>query len=183
MSRRAALADRDGTINVEVPGGYVLEPDAMELLPGAAAGLRDLREAGLAIVVVSNQAPVARGWIDAEALDRINRRMRELLAREGASVDAIYSCLHDAPDGCRCRKPEPGLLLDAAADLGLDLDASFVLGDKGSDIEAGRRVGATTILVRTGQGALALEAGVRADHVADDLSAAAAIIGPLVGKG
>ena len=183
MTLRAAFVDRDGTINVEVPGRYVLEPDAMRLLPGAAAGLRLLREAGLAIVVVSNQAPVARGWIDAEALAGINQRMRDLLAEGGASVDAIYSCLHDGPDACRCRKPEPGLLLDAADDLDLDLGASFVVGDKGSDIEAGRRVGATTILVHTGQGRQALDDGAAPDHVADDLRGAAAIIGSLVGEG
>ncbi|HEY7478628.1 MAG TPA: HAD-IIIA family hydrolase [Actinomycetota bacterium] len=182
MSRRAALVDRDGTINVETPGSYVLAPDAMRLLPGAAAGLRRLHRSGLAVVVISNQAPVGRGWIDGAELAAINRRMEELLAEEGAGVDAIYSCPHDGADGCRCRKPEPGLLLDAAADLDLDLAGSFVVGDKASDLEAGRRVGATTILVRTGQGSAAL-ADADADHVADDLDGAAAIIGSLVEGG
>lgn len=183
MSRRAALVDRDGTINIETPGTYVLEPDALRLLPGAARGLRHLRQAGLIIVVVSNQAPVARGWIDASELEAINRRLRELLASDDAEIDAIYSCPHDTGDACGCRKPEPGLLLDAARDLDLDLAASFLVGDKGSDIEAGRRVGATTVLVGTGQGRAALAEGVTADHVAADLEAAGAIIAALVGKG
>lgn len=183
MSRRAALVDRDGTINVETPGSYVLEPDGVHLLPGAAQGLRRLQDAGLIIVVVSNQAPVARGWIDASELEAINLRLRELLASEDAAVDAIYTCPHDTGDGCRCRKPEPGLLLDAARDLDLDLPTSFLIGDKGSDIDAGRRVGATTVLVGTGQGGAALAEGVTADHVVADLDAAGAIIAALVGKG
>jgi D-glycero-D-manno-heptose 1,7-bisphosphate phosphatase len=183
MSRRAALVDRDGTINVETPGSYVLEPDAVRLLPGAARGLRRLRDAGLLVVIVSNQAPVARGWIDAAGLEAINRRLRDLLGSEGSSIDAIYSCPHDTGDGCRCRKPQPGLLLDAARDLDLDLNASFLIGDKGSDIEAGRRVGAATVLVGTGQGRAAVAEGVAADHVVADLEAAGAMIAALVEKG
>jgi D-glycero-D-manno-heptose 1,7-bisphosphate phosphatase len=178
--RRFVFVDRDGTINVERPGAYVLAADDMRLLPGAAVGLRRLRDAGLGLVVVSNQAPVARGWIGPDDLDAVNSRMLELLADDGVTVDGVYCCPHDDGDGCGCRKPEPGLLLRAAGDLGFDTGCAFVVGDKGSDLEAGRRVGATTILVRTGQGAAAEESGVPADAVAEDLRGAADIIAGLV---
>lgn len=178
--RRFVFVDRDGTINVESPGVYVLSVDDMRLLPGAADGLRRLRDRGLGVVVVSNQAPVARGWIGADDLDAINSRMLELLADDGVTVDGVYCCPHDDGDGCDCRKPEPGLLVRAARDLGFDPGDAFVVGDKDSDLEAGRRVGATTILVRTGQGASAEAGGARADAVAEDLRGAADIIAGLV---
>jgi D-glycero-D-manno-heptose 1,7-bisphosphate phosphatase len=178
--RRFVFVDRDGTINVERPGVYVLSTEDMRLLPGATDGLRRLREGGLGVVVVSNQAPVARGWIDADELDAINSRMLELLADDGVTVDGVYCCPHDDGDGCDCRKPEPGLLLRAARDLGFDPGCAFVVGDKASDLEAGRRVGATTILVRTGQGAAAEASGALANVVADDLHGAADIIAALV---
>jgi D-glycero-D-manno-heptose 1,7-bisphosphate phosphatase len=177
--RRFVFVDRDGTINVESPGDYVLSADDMRLLPGAADGLRRLCDAGLGVVVVSNQAPVARGWIGAGDLDAINHRMLELLADDGVTIDGVYCCPHDDGDGCDCRKPEPGLLLRAARELGFDPGRAFVVGDKGSDIEAGRRVGAVTILVRTGQGVAAEASGTVADVVAQDLVRAADIIAEL----
>jgi D-glycero-D-manno-heptose 1,7-bisphosphate phosphatase len=179
VSRRFVLVDRDGTLNVQRPGGYVLTPADMELLPGAAEGLARLQEAGFGLVVVSNQAPVARGWIDEAELDRINARLLDLLDAEGVTVDGIYCCPHDTPDGCGCRKPAPGLLVRAARDHGFSLDEAFVVGDKASDIEAGRRVGATTILVLTGDGREAVTQDVGADQIAADLPAAAAVIATL----
>jgi D-glycero-D-manno-heptose 1,7-bisphosphate phosphatase len=179
VTRRFVLADRDGTINVQHAGEYVLSPGDMELLPGAAEGLRLLQTAGFGLIVVSNQAPVARGWIDEVELDRINARLLDLLDAEGVGIDGIYCCPHDAPDGCGCRKPAPGLLLQAAADHGFQLDKAFVVGDKGSDIEAGRRVGSTTVLVLTGDGREAVTESTGADQIASDLPAAAAIIAKL----
>ena len=179
VSRRFVLVDRDGTLNVQRAGEYVLSPADMELLPGAAEGLARLQSAGFGLVVVSNQAPVARGWIDEAELDRINARLLDLLDAEGVRVDGIYCCPHDAPDGCGCRKPAPGLLVQAAADHGFRLDEAFVVGDKGSDIEAGRRVGATTILVLTGDGREAVTQDIGADQIASDLPAAAAVIATL----
>ncbi len=175
-ARRFALIDRDGTINVERRGSYVLSPADMRLIPGAAEGLRALTASGVGIAVVSNQAPVARGWIDARGLDAINSRMLELLSAEGVEVEGVYCCPHDTGDGCDCRKPEPGLILRAGSELGFDPSTAFVVGDKESDIEAGRRAGARTVLVLTGQGIEALAAGTDADHVAADLLEAAAII-------
>jgi D-glycero-D-manno-heptose 1,7-bisphosphate phosphatase len=179
MTRRFVLVDRDGTINVQHAGGYVLSPADMELLPGAAEGLGHLRNAGFGLIVVSNQAPVARGWIDETELDRINARLLDLLDAAGVQVDGIYCCPHDESDGCGCRKPAPGLLEQAASDHGFPLGDAFVVGDKASDIEAGRRVGATTILVLTGEGREAVTEGIAADQIASDLQAAAAIIATL----
>ena len=191
MTRRFVLVDRDGTLNVQETGQYVLSPSDMELLPGAAEGLRVLQDAGLGLIVVSNQAPVARGWIDEAELDRINARLLDLLDAEGVRIDGIYCCPHDAPDACDCRKPATGLLTRAAADQGFALTDAFVIGDKGSDIEAGRRVGATTILVLTGEGrdTVVETSGAEisggqspdeepggADQIAADLPAAAAAI-------
>lgn len=174
MSRGWVLLDRDGTLNEQTKGAYVLAPEDMILLPGAAEGLRSMREAGFGLAVVSNQAPVARGWITGTQLEAINGRLRKLLADEGVELDGIYCCPHDRDDGCPCRKPEPGLLLRAAARHGFDPREAFLVGDKGSDIEAGRRAGATTILVLTGEGDEHRDTGP--DHVAADLPAAAAII-------
>jgi D-glycero-D-manno-heptose 1,7-bisphosphate phosphatase len=174
VSRSWVLLDRDGTINRQTKGAYVLSPDAMVLLPGAAEGLHAMRAAGFGLAVVSNQAPVARGWITQAELGAVNDRLRTLLEADGVELDGIYCCPHDRDDGCACRKPEPGLLLRAADELGFEPQDAVLVGDKGSDIEAGRRLGATTILVLTGEGAEHREAG--ADHVAADLPAAAAII-------
>jgi D-glycero-D-manno-heptose 1,7-bisphosphate phosphatase len=180
VTRRFVLVDRDGTLNVQVKGRYVLTTDQMELLPRAAFGLRMLAEAGFGLVVVSNQAPVARGWIDESELDAINARMLDLLQDEGVRLEGIYSCPHDDADACDCRKPEPGLLIRAATDHGFDPADAFLIGDKESDITAGRRVGATTVLVLTGEGETARAEGTRADHVASDLPSAAAVIARLV---
>jgi len=174
VNRRWALLDRDGTINRQTKGAYVLSPDEMILIPGAADGLRALRDLGLGLVVVSNQAPVARGWITQDELAAVNDRLRALVEAEGVHLDAIYCCPHDRGDGCHCRKPEPGLLLRAASELAFDPADAHMVGDKTSDIEAGRRAGAATILVLTGEGAEHTEAG--ADHVVADLSGAAGII-------
>jgi D-glycero-D-manno-heptose 1,7-bisphosphate phosphatase len=175
VSRRFVLLDRDGTINEEV--GYVLESDALALIPGSASAIRDLRELGLGTVVVTNQAPVARGWITEGDLATIHARLEELLAAEGAGVDAIEHCPHDRDDGCACRKPGTLMVERAVARFGFDPTQAFVVGDHAGDMELGRRVGATTILVRTGHGPEELDAARPfADHVVADLREAADLI-------
>jgi D-glycero-D-manno-heptose 1,7-bisphosphate phosphatase len=175
VTRRFVLLDRDGTINEEV--GYVLHPDELELVPGAAAAIRSLRELGLGIVVVTNQAPVARGWIDEDELAAIHARLRELLAAEGADVDAIEHCPHDRDDGCACRKPGTLMVERAAERLGFDPREAWVVGDHAGDMGLGRAVGARTLLVRTGHGDEELEAArPLADHVVADLREAATVI-------
>jgi D-glycero-D-manno-heptose 1,7-bisphosphate phosphatase len=177
-SRPFVLVDRDGTINAEHPGRYVLEPDDFALLPGSLEGLRKVRDLGLPLAVVTNQSPIARGWIDAGRLEEIHARMRELLP--DIDLTGIYVCPHAPGDGCACRKPGTELLLRAAGDIGADPADGFLVGDKTSDIEAGRNAGMTTILVRTGFGEEALREGAPADHVVADLRAAADLIATLV---
>jgi D-glycero-D-manno-heptose 1,7-bisphosphate phosphatase len=177
-SRPFVVVDRDGTINVEHRGRYVLEPDDFVLLPRSLEGLRRLRDLGVPIAVVTNQSPIGRGWIDGRRLDEIHARMRSLLPE--IELGGVYVCPHAPGDGCACRKPGTELLLRAAADIDSDPSAGFVVGDKRSDIEAGRRAGMTTILVRTGYGEQALRDGTDADHVVEDLRAAADLIATLI---
>ena len=182
QQRRFVLLDRDGTINEELVGEYVLKPESLRLIPGAAQGLQILRELGFGLAVVTNQSPVARGWITPAQLDEIHEHMKGLLAKGGASVDAIYACPHDAEDGCECRKPRPGLALRAAEELGFDPQASFVVGDHTSDLRLRRAIGAITIHLRTGHGAEEAANGATeyADHEAADLLEAAKTIRGLV---
>ncbi len=176
MSRRFVLLDRDGTINVDID--YVLDPGELRLIPGAVAGLKELRDLGLGLVVVTNQSPIGRGWITGERMDEIHERLHEMLREGGVELDGIEVCPHAASVGCDCRKPEPGMALRAAANHGFDLTRAFVVGDHARDLKMGRRVGATTILVRTGRGdgELAEGAGRWADHVVLDLGEAASVI-------
>lgn len=181
-ARRAVFMDRDGTVADEV--GYVNHASRLRLLPGSAAALRRVREAGLLCVVVTNQSGVARDYFEETVVNQANERFRELLAAEGASVDAIYYCPHHPREGvppyrrdCDCRKPRPGMLLRAAADLDIDLSRSYMVGDGVVDVGAGRAAGATTVLVLTGYGRGHLEHRrhrwtVEPDHIAEDLGAA-----------
>lgn len=174
MPRRFVLLDRDGTLIVE--RDYLAAPEGVELLPHAAAGLRRFAGAGWGRLLLTNQSGVGRGYFDLAAVDAIHSRMIELLAEAGASLDGIYVCPHAPRDGCDCRKPRTGLAIRAAADWRFDPGAAVVIGDKASDIELGRAIGAKTILVRTGYGEKELARGeVRPDWVAEDLEEAAAL--------
>lgn len=171
--RRFVLIDRDGTLNIEKH--YLSDPDQLQLIPGAGAAIRALKEAGLGVAVITNQSGIARGYFDMARLEEIHRRLVELLAAEGTSVDGIYLCPHGPDDDCACRKPLPGMVMQAVAEFGFDPAQAFVIGDKTADVELGRGVGAETFLVRTGHGAKHV-AGTTAHHVVDDLAAAARII-------
>jgi D-glycero-D-manno-heptose 1,7-bisphosphate phosphatase len=175
--RRAVFVDRDGVLIRDVT--HLTSPSQIEILPGVPESLRRLRGAGWAVVVVTNQSVVARGMVTEEGLREIHATLESLLRPRGAPLDAIYYCPHH-PDGavaayravCDCRKPREGLLLRAAADLGLDLAASVMVGDAASDIEAGRRAGCRTVLLRAAGETGGSDAS-GADHVAADLAAAA----------
>lgn len=181
MSRRFALLDRDGTVIVEKH--YLSDPDAVELLDGAAAGLRRLRELGLGLALVTNQSAIGRGYFDRARLAEIHARLTTLLEAEGVALDGIFFCPHHPDEGCGCRKPAPGLVEQAAGRLGFDPKEAFVIGDMKSDVALGRAVGATSILVRTGYGGRD-EAEADADHVAEGLADAAELIaGLLQGRG
>jgi D,D-heptose 1,7-bisphosphate phosphatase len=153
----AVFLDRDGTINEEV--GYMDRMGKLKLIPVAAEAIRLINSSGMKTVVVTNQSGVARGLFDEAFVDTVHIRLREMLRAEGAFLDGIYFCPHHPTEGrerylmtCDCRKPAPGLLLQAVADLNLDPIRSYMVGDTLKDIEAGARVGARGILVRTGYG-------------------------------
>ncbi|OFX13328.1 MAG: HAD family hydrolase [Alphaproteobacteria bacterium RIFOXYD12_FULL_60_8] len=182
MTRRFALVDRDGTINVEKH--YLSDPDDLELLPGAAEGLRRMQELGLGLVVVTNQNGVAKGLFDEARVKEINTRLVAMLKDEGVEVGGVYYCPHSPADHCDCRKPQPGMALQAARELGFDLTQAFMIGDKPADVMMGRAVGATTFLVRTGYGAKHEALGdAPADHVVNDLAEAAKVIAGLLQQG
>ena len=153
----AVFLDRDGTINEEV--GYMDRLDKLKLIPVAAEAIRLINASGMKAVVVTNQSGVARGLFDESFVDTVHIRLREMLRMEGAFLDGIYFCPHHPTEGrerylmtCDCRKPAPGLLLQAAADLHLEPVRSYMVGDTLKDIEAGARAGARGVLVRTGYG-------------------------------
>ena len=178
--KRLVAIDRDGTIIVGRP--YLSDARAVELLPGAAAGIRRLRELGLAVAMVTNQSGIGRGYFSLETLQAIHGRLLELLRQSGATLDGIHFCPHHPDEGCACRKPGTGMLEAAAREHGASLADAFVLGDNACDIEAGRRVGATTVLVSTGYGQSTLRAQhVCPDHVVEDLAAGAGLIARLLG--
>ncbi len=175
----AVFIDRDGTLSEEV--GYVNHPKRLRLLPGSAEAIRLLNEAGLRAVVVTNQSGVARGYFSEDVLQAVNAELVAQLKAAGAFLDGLYVCPHHPTEGkppyraaCRCRKPEPGLLHRAAEELRLDLEDSYMVGDKISDVETGSRAGMTSILVLTGYGRGESEYRrpswpCMPDHVADDL--------------
>jgi D-glycero-D-manno-heptose 1,7-bisphosphate phosphatase len=167
--RRALFLDRDGTLNVEV--NYLSRPEDLVLIDGAAEALAEARRLGWATVVITNQAGVGRGYFTADDLARVHAKLTAELAGRDVALDGIYACLHHPNDGCCCRKPEPGMILAAAAELHIDLTRSWMIGDRASDLEAGRRAGCRTALVLTGYGATTAAEGVPADLIAPDLPA------------
>jgi histidinol-phosphate phosphatase family protein len=167
------LLDRDGTVAVDV--NYCRRPEDFQLLPGAGEAIALLKAAGLSVAIVTNQSGIARGFLSWATLEAIHQKMREELARSGAVVDAVYVCPHHPDDGCDCRKPRPGLLHRAAADLGIDLSKSYVVGDREMDVLAGRACGCATVIVDTGPEPPTASAirEMAPDHHARDLYAAA----------
>jgi len=134
--RRAAFLDRDGVINHDL--SYVGRAEDFLLIDGVAEALRRLRDAGYALVVVTNQSGISRGYYSEADYGRVTERMTMLLAAQGVAFTAILHCPHGPADGCSCRKPQPGMLLDGAAITGASLPDSVLFGDKPSDIAAGR---------------------------------------------
>ncbi len=141
----AIFLDRDGTLIWDV--GYPHDPEQVLLIPGAAEALAELAGRGFLLIVVSNQAGVGRGWVTSDAAAQVHARFTACLAEHGVRLCASYYCLHAPDEGCACRKPLPGLLLRAAAEWNISLHRSFMVGDKPSDTEAGRKAGCRTILL------------------------------------
>lgn len=163
--------DRDGTINVEKD--YIKDPDDLELIHGASRTIREARELGFKVIVVSNQSGIARKILTDEDVRKVNDRLIELLNEEGASVDAIYYCPHKTTGEteCPCRKPNTGMFEKAKIEHNIDFNCSIVVGDKLSDTEAGRRIGAKTVLVLTGYGSTVKESWDKKPDVIDFVAA------------
>jgi D-glycero-D-manno-heptose 1,7-bisphosphate phosphatase len=173
--RPAAFLDRDGTILVE--RHYLADPDAVELLPGAVAAMRDLADAGYALVVVTNQSGIARGLYSEADFHAVQARLDEVLRRHGVHVEAVYHCPHHpAYTGpCDCRKPKLGMYRRAAAELGVDPATSIYVGDRVRDVVPAIALGGRGFLVRTGYGAdeaARLPPGIA---LVDDLAAVARV--------
>jgi D-glycero-D-manno-heptose 1,7-bisphosphate phosphatase len=145
---RAAFVDRDGTINVRPPPHtYLQSAEPFRWLPGAVEGLVCLAEQGYSLIVVSNQRGIARGLVSRAALHEIEQRIQLGLAPHGQRIEAFNYCPHEIADACMCRKPAPGLLLDAAHDHDIDLSRSWMIGDAESDVLAGLAAGTATARV------------------------------------
>ena len=150
LLRRAVFLDRDGTIAEEM--GYVNHVDRLQIFPYAAEAIRQLNQAEIPVVVVTNQSGVARNIFPESLVHEVHKKMVAELAAAGAWIDAIYFCPHKSEDVCECRKPNPGMLERAAREHGLDLGASWVVGDRYADLEMAYAAGARGGLVMTGYG-------------------------------
>lgn len=154
MSRAAVFLDRDGTLNLDK--GYVHRMDDWEWIPGAIDAIAALNKAGFLVVIITNQAGIARGYYDEADMNNLHKRINGELKEHGATIDGFYHCPHHPEFGavreCECRKPMPGLIYKARHDLDIDLGRSWLVGDKASDIQAALAAGVKPILVLTGYG-------------------------------
>ena len=180
--RRGVIFDKDGTLVQDIP--YNVQPSLMRLAAGAGDALRTLKDAGYAIMVASNQSGIARGYFRPEEMRGVARRLERLVRAQGAELEAFCYCPHH-PAGCvaefavacDCRKPQPGLLLEAAAIAGCAVEHCWMVGDILDDVEAGRRAGMRTVLIANGNETEWQRIDERVpDYVAADLAEAARLI-------
>lgn len=182
VKRPAVFLDRDGTLNLEKD--YLYRIDDFEFIPGVPQAIKKLKKAGYLVIVVTNQSGVARGYFSLDDVARLHEHIQKQLAAFGTGVDAFYICPHHPEKGqgeylkvCDCRKGQPGLLIQASTDLGLDLQKSFMIGDKLADIEAGENAGCQPILVLTGYGLESrLQIEVNRAIICEDFCAAVDVI-------
>lgn len=151
--RKAVFLDRDGTLNPDP--GYISNPDDFELFPGVAEALARLKKAGYLLILITNQSGISRGLITPEQLELVHQKLQNLLASADAELDAIYFCPHHADyppvngiSDCNCRKPRPGMILQAIKDFNIDRDLSYVIGDRSKDIKIGLDTGIKPICIR-----------------------------------
>jgi D-glycero-D-manno-heptose 1,7-bisphosphate phosphatase len=173
----AVFLDRDGTINEEV--NYLGDPAQLKLTPGAAKAIHLLNSHHIPVIVVTNQAGIARGYFTIAQMHLVHHALDAMLAPDNAKIDAYYFCPHHPTAGigeykisCTCRKPEPGMFHQAAQDLHLDLTKSYLVGDKLTDIQAGNRAGCRTVLVETGYGkaeSTNCQSEIKPDRISPDL--------------
>ncbi|MFH1850502.1 MAG: D-glycero-beta-D-manno-heptose 1,7-bisphosphate 7-phosphatase [archaeon] len=171
---KAALIDRDGTINADI--GYLNKPEEWQFIKGAEKALKRIQDAGFRLVIITSQSGIGRGYYSVDDMHRVHEHMKGLLAGHGVRIDGIYFCPHRPDEGCRCRKPDTLMIEDAQRDFGLDLRSCYVIGDKTADIKMGQNAGCRTILVMTGKGGRDGEFDARPDFVAEDIARAAEII-------
>lgn len=168
----AILLDRDGTLIAE--RNYLADPDQVELLPNAVAGLLRMQRWGCPLILITNQSGLGRGYFTQSQLDAVHARMRQMLETAGVKLAQIYVCPHAPDETCTCRKPLTGLVEQAVADWRFDPHAAVMIGDKACDVDLGLNVGARSLLVRTGYGHIQQhDPAVRPHAVVDDLLAAA----------
>jgi D-glycero-D-manno-heptose 1,7-bisphosphate phosphatase len=177
---KAIFMDRDGTVSEEV--GYMYHAGLYKPFPWAGPAIRKINDSGMKAILITNQSGVGRGYFDERSVDQVHDILRAELARCNAKLDAIYACIHHPGAGCNCRKPNPGMLLQAQQELNIDLTTSYVIGDKQLDVETAYGVGAKSILVLTGYGLAEREKYIAHEHqphlVAGNLMAAVdAILG------
>lgn len=176
---QAVFLDRDGVIN-ENRTDHVKTWEEFRFLPDAPEAIAHLSRAGIKVFVITNQAVINRGMVSREAVDAINQKMMDEIAKRGGRIEAVAYCPHRPDEECACRKPQPGLLVQIARHYGVDLVDSVLIGDALTDMDAGQSVGCRTILVRTGRGEeqmkTALRAGKNGFTVAPDLLAAAHLV-------
>ena len=152
------ILDRDGVINYD-SDEYIKSAEEWKAIPGSLDAIARLHHAGYHVVVASNQAGIARGKFDIDALNGIHQKMHTHLAQYGGVINAVFFCPHGPDDDCQCRKPKPGLLQEVARRLRTTLNGVFVVGDKRSDLEAATAAGAVPVLVKTGYGQSVVDAG------------------------
>lgn len=147
-TRKVVFIDKDGTLIQDVP--YNVDPRQVRLMAGAGVALRNMKNAGYKLIVISNQSGIARGLFEEKDLFPVNRCIQSLLAEYDTSINAFYYCPHGPADGCQCRKPMPGMILQAARNHAVDLQTSWMIGDILNDVEAGNRAGCRTVHLDNG---------------------------------
>jgi D-glycero-D-manno-heptose 1,7-bisphosphate phosphatase len=179
-ARPAVFLDRDGVINENLDGTYVMEWEEFSFLPGAVAAIAEISRAAYPIVVVTNQQGIGKGVMTIAGLEAIHTEMRVAIEGGGGKLEAVLYCPHLEAEACVCRKPRPGMLQRAAQELGLDLARSFFVGDSLSDVAAARAAKCQPVLVRTGRGTASLAEAAEGEldgvPVVADLAAAARLI-------
>jgi len=145
MGNRAVFIDRDGTINANI--GYIDSPNDLKIYNGVAKGIKLLNKEGFKVIIITNQSGLSRGFFSEETLEKIHGKMKRELSEKGAKIDEIYYCPHHPDENCNCRKPKPGLIKKAIADLDIEAEKSFIIGDRMLDVEAGHKTKCKTVLV------------------------------------
>ncbi|HXU43263.1 MAG TPA: D-glycero-beta-D-manno-heptose 1,7-bisphosphate 7-phosphatase [Burkholderiales bacterium] len=176
---KLVILDRDGTINHDSED-YIKSPAEWTAIPGSLEAIARLHQADYRVVVATNQSGIGRGLFDTQALFAIHDKLQRALGQVGGRIDAFFFCPHKADDKCRCRKPQPGMLLEVARRFNVAIEDAFMVGDSRKDVEAAAAAGARAVLVRTGNGAKTEKEGnlPRGTAVYPDLAAFARHLAP-----